>query len=85
MLMSISLLLQLTIYTFGTRNKFKTPHLCFLFFIVVVVVVSKALLIPNRQLACHCVLSVVQVGQRDEHTSHSQMLGKFEYTLPAKF
>ena len=66
MLMSISLLLQLTIYTFGTRNKFKTPHLCFLFFIVVVVVVSKALLIPNRQLACHCVLSVVQAGQRDE-------------------
>jgi hypothetical protein len=42
--------------------------LCFLFFIVVVVVVvvSKALLIPNRQLACHCVLSVVKAGQRDE-------------------
>jgi len=36
--MGISLLLPLTIYTFGTRNKFKNPHLCFLFFIVVVVV-----------------------------------------------
>jgi len=36
--MGISLLLPLTIYAFGTRNKFKNPHLCFLFFIVVVVV-----------------------------------------------
>jgi len=77
--MSISLLLQLTIYTFGTRNKFKTPHLCFLFFIVVVVVVvvSKALLIPNRQLACHCVSSVGQEGQRDEAVMYCFLFGKY--------
>ena len=74
--MSISLLLPLTIYTFGTRNKFKTPHLCFLFFIVVVVV-SKASLIPNRQVACHCVLSVVQEGQRDEAVLYCFLFGKY--------
>ena len=29
--------------------------------------------------------SIIAFHQADEYMSHCQMLGKFEYTLPAKF
>ena len=46
---------------------------------------SKASLIPNRQWTCHCVLSVVQEGQRDEAVLYCFLFGKYLFSDRQQF